>query len=185
MNKDIGIPAASLADIDLDKIRLTHPEIADELTQLGSLLARGVDTDTDFLRICQLLLRSGERQKAKALLLANCEVGDSAYELFKAEFADMEEAFAASIASFSQQFQCDLQLVRQARHLSSVYSCHTRRTNEEDDIAAILMDSAGCEVQVTYHVDGLITADLYSLSEPCHAISLEFDGSKWRTHTLE
>lgn len=174
-----GISAGSLSGVRIERIRIRSPETAEELMHLGSLMDRGIDSDSDFLRVCQLLLDSDEREKAKTLLLANCEEGDPAHRLFDREFPQCEREFAKSVTAYSAQFHCSLRKIRRARHLSWVYSCSMATPLESGPATENGNDRGRSEVQITYESDGGIVADVYPLNDPSKSVPLRFFCGKW------
>jgi hypothetical protein len=180
-----SIPAASLAGVDLIRIRREHKEIASELEHLGSLMVRGLDTPQEFLQLCQLLIACGERAIGKELLLANCGDDDACQLLFRSEFPEVEDEFNKSVKAFKEQFHCELHQIRTGRHLSNVYTITASENRDSADLFGdMLKANSHFEVQITYEVDGHIVADLCSLLDPLNAVPLEFIAGSWRPEIM-
>lgn len=176
---DHPIPAGSLNGVDFHKLRQRDAETVKEIENLAQLLDSGNDTDADFLRLCQLLLHVGERDKAKELLLANCDEGDDAYELFQAQYPDAEGDFERAVVAFERQFGCELSVTRTARHLSKAFSCIVPQTNSLPEPLRNFSNSEDIEVQITYETSGDVVADVYSLSNSARAVPLSLDSGVW------
>ncbi|PQO46845.1 hypothetical protein [Blastopirellula marina] len=157
--------AASLDGIDWNRIREASVEAAMEIEELGRLMETGTDSDIEFGRLCELLIKYGETDKATALLIANVDEGEDNFKRFQSMLAKPEAAYRAGVASFENQFSSKLKPVRKARFLSVVYQCDPPTRFGE-------------EVQITYDADGQMLADAYDPSSS-HAVSLRLSGGVW------
>lgn len=173
------IPAASLAGIDLNRIRDQYGSVADELMHIDTLMSSGNDSDQDFLRLIKLLLQIGERSKAKALLVANCKHGEPLEDLLRLEFPEVIHSYEKSIDAFAQQYRCLLKIVHVFGLLSNVYSCDAQAMQPDEQIAEILSHPAGSQVSINYGPEGFIYADLCEMSDSGKALPFRFDEQNW------
>src|SRR4051812_35164039 len=60
-----GIPAATIAGVDLDAVARRDPAAAREIARIGELLRFGRETDAEFLTLIRLLWAAGEGTNAE------------------------------------------------------------------------------------------------------------------------
>ena len=181
------IPAASIDGIDLNRISADSPAAADEIKRIGQLLDQGKDTDSDMVRLCDLLYEHGERTKSEELLRCNVvDMDDSialAYRRLYGFAADQE--FEASIMEFGEQFHLHLAPTRELGFLRREYTSlpTDKRAKTDPEIARFLATS--CTVEFQYSSDGC-TADIYSNSDDLPEedyLLLRFTNGEWRQGT--
>jgi len=158
--------AATLRGVDWERLRAASPAAADEIDRLGRLMDMGTDSDAEFGRLCELLIKHGETRTATGLLIANVEEGDENFREFQSILAEPANFFQAGVASFESQFSSHLIPLRHARFLSIVYRCEPPT-------------SVGEEVHITYDITGVVLADAYTPMTN-EGIQLTFDRGAWR-----
>src|SRR5882724_2227072 len=108
-----GIPAASIAGVNLDRIREHHPDSAREIERIGRSLVAGTETEHELLQLCELLFRVGEKRKAEELLLPNAKDGDVLHDLYRRLFGSVaEENYQNALKAFSSDFGVILARIR-------------------------------------------------------------------------
>jgi hypothetical protein len=165
-----NIPAASIHDVDLAEIRLRFPGVADEIARLGSLLARGQESQDDIILLAKLLKTVGKSEKAEELLRQNVVdendlVHRAHVDLFGRRTRD---EFERAISEFAEQFGVKLSETGPPRFLKSTYLSRPSSRQEIPDarIAALLRGPA--EIEFKYESDGTradISSDLPELSD--------------------
>lgn len=173
-----GIPAASLGGVDLVAIRSIDPVAADEIARLGRAMVAGTDSDADFLRLCQLLLRFGETAKAEALLLAQASETDEAGQLFRATFPARVAAFDAAIERFRAQYGVSWKQAPGCRMAQRVFLVGSASTATATDPVATMLRRNGCEVDVRENGEEGIVADVQVRGDT-HAIPMVYRDGTW------
>jgi hypothetical protein len=160
-----GIPGASLSGVEIGRIRSADPDAADEIERLGKLMIIGKETDTEFLRLCELLVQHGEIQKAGELLLANATPGDQYHSLYRHLFPSAEANYANAVTAFSCQFRITLTMIRCSRLLSCIYSFSSTPEEISSNQLAFENIAGDAEVHISYEPSGRIVADCYPVSD--------------------
>ena len=158
MNQGHGIPAAHIADVDLDAI--ADRAAADELARLGGLMGRGEETPEDFCRLCQLLHDVGETAKSEYLLRRNLAEDDPSHDLyFKLFGTDKPDEFDAAIEAFKSQLNIPLTFVEKNDFLDFTFHSDTGPPRSDD--FSLLMRP--CEIRFGYIEQDKIECDITSL----------------------
>ncbi len=168
------IPAASIGGINVTAIRAVDPSAAKEIERIGAKLAAGTDSDADVLRLCQLLLRFGETQKAEAMLSASVDDTDAG-RLFRATFPGRISTFESAIDAFKVQFSVILRMISSNRVLHRVFQVQHCAAISSDPVVAMLK-RVGCEVDL--RDENGIVGDVQVPGE-AHAIPMIFAGATW------
>lgn len=159
MNDEFAIPVAHIHDIDLTVIRSFDPDIAEEITKLGELLAQGKETPEEFFRLVQLLCRVGQIGKAEYLLRRNWDILDDSYALYRQLFGTAkEEEFAAAVKDFAAKFSVHLEYIGSRGFLDSSY--HMQPCSTRLDEFRLL--NGPCEVRFDFASEEAVEAEVYS-----------------------
>ena len=160
------IPAASIDDVNLEKIKKTHPAAAKEIAKIGELLNKGEERQDDLLHLGRLLYEVGEVGESEYLLRRNSvEENDVVHQLYlKLHGTTSQDYFMHSIAHFTSQF--GVQLTQEQRN---DFLCHTYQSipisvsqNAYPELYEMLCGT--CEVSFMYAERHQITADVISTS---------------------
>jgi hypothetical protein len=155
MSEGHGIPAAHIADVDLDAI--ADRAAAQELARLGDLLDRGEETREEFCRLCQLLHDVGETTKSEYLLRRNLDEDDPSHDLYFKLFGnDKPDQFEAAIESFKSQFNISLTFIEKNDFLDLTF--HSDGGPPRSDDFSLL--TRPCEVRFGYIEQDKIECDI-------------------------
>ena len=142
-------------------------------------MERGEELGKDFIKLCRLLITVGESFKAKELLIANSEPGDTSDDLLRSEFPAVETRLGDCISTFEHQFECRLLLQNQKLSLQPRFSIDYIGNPGDDIITRILSSSEGCEVLMCYEPTDVVVADLYELKAHGLAVPLAYKSEQW------
>jgi hypothetical protein len=175
-----GIPAASLSDLDIERIRTANPLAASKIERVAALLRKGEETEDDMLRICTLLLEIGETAKAESLLVANSTYGDRLHALHRQFFGDVECFFAKALADFSGQLGLSLKPIASDRLYSCIFECTLNSAGKRASPFFQDLPPSPLETHITYEPMIGIVADIYTQSDPfSRALPLRYDEGTW------
>jgi hypothetical protein len=180
------IPAAFVSNSDLERIRTANPGAATEAERIAQLLLKGEETESDLLRLAELLYMVGEAAKAEGILVANSTDGDRLHALHRELFSAVEGDYNMALRGFSDQLGITLLRLRSFRLYSSVFSCSYLLSNADTEqwIRAIL--SSPFEARITYEPRTGIFADLYAAFDHygpgapvSRSIALRYERGMW------
>src|SRR5438128_5599419 len=117
-----GIPAASIAGVDLDAVARRDPEAAREIARIGERMRFGRETDAEFLALIRLLHAAGEGARAEYLLRRNLDPGAESYTLYLELFGSAkEDEYRGAVRGFERQFGVSLRFLKRAQFLVERY----------------------------------------------------------------
>ena len=165
------IPPATIASIDMDRIRTQSASDADEIERLDARLDTEDGTDSDLISMCELLVKQGEADVSFSLLRSNVlDMGDEIFRALRRLHGHRtEEEFDAAIFSFQCQFGVKLISV----HPSSEPLWHFMEYYFRIDPVDVPVDipeairrflSTHCEAVFKHEVEGTL-ADINGLSK--------------------
>jgi hypothetical protein len=178
------IPAGTIDDIDLGKVRAADPARAAQIEVLGERLHTGEMTNEELLTLCQLLHDVGEMARAESLLRSNVTDGDAGHSLYVRLFGDqLERLFEGAVSRFAEQFGVELCFLRSPRYLCKEFLLRSLGTcgNCPHKLKKIL--SYQSSVQITYFNSEEIVADAYVIPNETALIDLSeqllYDKGSW------
>lgn len=189
MNDDRHIiPAASIHDVDIERIRTSSPEDAKRVVHLGDLQSTDEGTGETLVELCELLLKHGERDKAAHLLRCNVvDLGDEVYRGLRRLLGfQLDAEFDQALSDFQDRFGLSLVSVNRTGSVWE-FMHYDFRTEPlcvppdiEPEIGRFLRNE--CEIEMRYEVGGT-TADIGCVSSEVSEqeyLILRYDGSGWR-----
>jgi|GEM_PF-3150499 len=151
-----AIPAASIADTDLEAVAQTNPAAANEIARLDDLMNHGEESKDDFLRLCELLFDVGSVADSEYLLRRNIDYYEGE-PLYKRLFGNAkQEKFDTAIDAFKSQFGLNLTVAEKNDFLETTF--HTDGGAPRSDELQLL--SHACEIKIGYIQQDKIEADI-------------------------
>ncbi len=157
MSGEYEIPAAGIDNVDLDSIRMSHPDAAVEIERLGALLSAGEESEEDLRRLGALLHDVGEVAEAEYLLRRNLDVGDQTHSLYLQLFGDeKEKEFLEAIKAFRKQFDVDVELLEEFGFLDQLFLMSPGTPVDPE----LMLLGMPCEVNFHYSFEDCVRADV-------------------------
>jgi hypothetical protein len=183
MSAEHGIPAATIAGLDLDSLGLRFPDEARQIASLGELLHQGTDTEESFGQLVRLLTRVGEKERAELLLRRNADSPDLRH-LYDELFGDeIPQRFRRAVNAFGNEFGLSLALTKQEDFLVELY----RSWPLDTDTPRFEALASECDVRFAAVRRDAIEATAVVVGAPPHTafdlrftIELAWHGVAWR-----
>ena len=139
------IPAASIAGVDLARIRKDYPAKAPRIEEIGDRLSLGEESNEEFLELCKLLFDVGENSLSEELLIANMDSGSPEFDLYQKLFGcNAIREFSLSIEAFESQFRVRLTDCYEFRVLEK--QCRCTRVSTEVELDQTIEYVLSCEI---------------------------------------
>jgi hypothetical protein len=167
-----GIRAAFVSRADLERIRISNPDLVSKIERIGQLLIEGKETEEDMAVLCKLLFEIGDTAKAELMLVANSTEGDRLHALHQCLFGAVEENYNRSIRDFAEQFGVSMTLLQSLRLYSQEFLCVDCASSNEAGHPILRLFPSSFEARITYEPGFGIIADTYAASESNHPLDV-------------